>query len=77
MSDFTIFIGENCHDCQKVLNGILKNGWNITVVNIDKDGVQLPLDLFVLPALVHNSGDLKAYGVDILEYLTKIKQPII
>ena len=69
---YYLFVGENCHDCKKVCKTIVEMRLDIPVKNIDK-GVQPPMDLFILPALVTPEGNLKAYGLDIVDYL---KNPI-
>jgi hypothetical protein len=41
---------------------------DIPIKNIDT-GEQPPLDIYILPALFNSNGDLKAYGVDIVDFL--------
>lgn len=69
---YTLYVGENCHDCKKVCKTIVELRFDITVKNLDK-GAEPPFDLFILPAIVNEKGDLKAYGVDIIDF---IKNPV-
>lgn len=66
--NYTLYVGENCHDCKKVCKTIVEMQLDIEVKNIDK-GEKPPMDLFILPALVNQNGDLKAYGVDIVDFI--------
>ena len=65
---YQLFIGENCHDCQKVQKTIVELGLKLDIKNLDK-GDKAPMDLFILPALLTKEGNLKAYGMDIIEFL--------
>ena len=64
-----LFIGKDCHDCQKVVEFIVKNDLEVDIINLDEDdATEPPIQIFVRPALFVN-GDLKAYGTDIIAYL--------
>ncbi len=65
---YQLFVGENCHDCQKVQKTIVELGLKLDIKNLDK-GDKAPMDLFILPALLSQNGELKAYGIDIIDYL--------
>jgi hypothetical protein len=65
---YQLFVGENCHDCQKVQKTIIELGLKLDIKNLDK-GDKAPMDLFILPALLSQNGELKAYGIDIIDYL--------
>ncbi|UTW62225.1 hypothetical protein KFE98_19820 [bacterium SCSIO 12741] len=67
---YHLFVGENCHDCKKVHQKIVEQGLDVEVKNLDH-GDESPVDLFILPALLSSDGDLKAYGMDIIDYLQK------
>ena len=67
---FTLYIGEDCHDCQLVVDFIRKNNLEVTIENLDKDHVPPPVDIYIRPALFHN-GELVGYGVDSVAYLKK------
>jgi glutaredoxin len=71
MSEFIIYTGENCHDCDKVLGQLDELHIEVEVVNIDKGEKKPEVDLFVMPALLANNRDIKAYGVDIVKYLKR------
>ena len=66
--NYVIYVGENCHDCFKVSKTVVELGLDIPMKNIDK-GENPPIDLFILPALFSEDGDLKAYGLDIVNFL--------
>jgi len=66
--NYILYVGENCHDCTKVCKTIVEMRLDIPVKNIDKGEVP-PMDLFIFPALLTESGDLKAYGMDIVQFL--------
>ncbi|MGB0390348.1 MAG: hypothetical protein ACPGD5_02190 [Salibacteraceae bacterium] len=65
---YTLYVGENCHDCKKVCKTIVEQRLDIPVKNLDK-GDAPPFDLFILPAIVNEKGDLKAYGTDIIAFI--------
>ncbi len=65
---YQLFVGENCHDCHKVQKTIVELGLKLDIKNLDK-GDKAPMDLFILPALLTAEGKLKAYGMDIIDFL--------
>ncbi len=67
---YTLYIGEDCHDCGLVVSFIEKNHLDVSVVNLDKDARKPPIEIFIRPALFRND-DLAGYGVDIIAYLKK------
>lgn len=67
---YELYVGENCHDCQLVHKAIIELGIKVEIKNLDK-GAEAPMDLFILPALLTTNGDLKAYGIDIIDYLKR------
>ncbi len=67
---YQLYVGENCHDCLKVQKTIVELGIKLEVKNLDK-GEKPPMDLFILPALLNENGELKAYGIDIVDFLKK------
>jgi hypothetical protein len=69
---YELYVGENCHDCKKICKTIVEMQFDIPVKNIDL-GDTPPRDLFILPALLNQQGDIKAYGVDIVDFL---KDPV-
>lgn len=76
--NYVLYVGENCHDCKKVCRTIVEMRLDIPILNID-EGAKPPIDLFIFPALLSEKGDLKAYGLDIIEFLkySKDKAPKI
>jgi hypothetical protein len=67
---YTLFIAENCHQCQEVLDGINELQLKIEIINVDLDQKKPPIDVFAFPALF-NGDILLRYGSDILAYLKK------
>ena len=65
--NYIIYVAENCHQCQEVLDGIREQEIEIKVSNIDKGGEKPPIDVFAFPSLFKGEVLLR-YGSDILEY---------
>ncbi len=72
---FVIYVGENCHDCKKVCKTIIEMQLDIPILNIDK-GNKPPMDLFIFPALLTEKGELKGYGLDIVDFLKDSKNGV-
>ena len=67
---YQLFIGEDCHQCQEVMDYIKSQDISCEVINIDQTDHSPPLKIFAFPALF--SGDkLLAYGTDIIDQLKK------
>lgn len=65
---YRIYIGEGCHDCEKVLDWIKSQHLDVTVIDADDPGnLQPPFAVFARPALFKNN-ELLAYGMDIVDY---------
>ena len=67
---YIVYTGDDCHDCQTVADFIKKHNLEVSISNIDTETVEPPVDIFARPALFRD-GDLKAYGVDIIDYLER------
>lgn len=67
---YQIYIGEGCHDCDEVLDWLRANKIKATVIDLDQSKEEPPIPVFARPALFENQ-ELKAYGLDIIEYLKK------
>ncbi|MDR9399557.1 MAG: glutaredoxin domain-containing protein [Salibacter sp.] len=66
---YQLFVGKDCHDCQKVIDYIEENNLNVEIIDLDEDNAtQPPVDIFVRPALFVGN-ELKAYGVDIIAFI--------
>jgi len=63
----TLYIAENCHDCNAVLKGLKEKQVDITVVNFDLHKPNLSVELFIFPVLLNDRDEILAYGRDILE----------
>jgi hypothetical protein len=68
---YNIYIAEDCHQCQEVIDGINELDLEINFINVDLEDKKPPIDVFAFPALF--KGDvLLRYGSDIIEYLKKL-----
>lgn len=67
---YTMFIGDNCHECQDVQKELKQLNVELTVFNVDQDAVEPPISIFAYPALFKGE-HLIAYGSDIVRYLKK------
>ncbi len=68
--NYTIFIGEDCHECAKVIKFIRDENLNVRIVNLDKESEKPPLQIYIRPSLFKND-ELIAYGTDIERYFLK------
>jgi hypothetical protein len=66
---FKLYIAENCHQCALVSKWVKENT-EVSILNVDLDGVKPPIPTFIFPALFQNDG-LKAYGEDIIPILKR------
>ncbi len=67
---YTLYIGENCHQCSDVLEFINESNVIIEVINTDLTNQKPPISLFAYPALFEDE-ILLCYGSDIKNYLSK------
>ncbi len=68
---YRIYIGEGCHDCEKVLAWVKDQNIPVSIVDTDQPGdEQPPFAVFARPALFEND-KLLAYGMDIVDYFKK------
>ncbi len=67
---YTLYIGDDCHECDEVVDFIKANGTEIRVVNIDQENETPPVKVYIRPSLFKD-GDLVAYGSDIIGYFKK------
>jgi len=67
---YTLYVGENCHQCQIVLSYMEKEEICHKKVNVDLDNEEPPIDLFAFPALFQGN-ELIKYGTDIIAYFQK------
>ena len=67
MSEFTLYIGENCHQCASVAEYMDNNNISYRKVNVDHTEENPPVTLFAFPALFKGNSLLR-YGSDIKEY---------
>ena len=69
---YTLYIAENCHECEEVTDYISASGIELTIINVDKQDEKPPIQVFAFPALF--KGDiLLRYGSDIMEFFEKQK----
>ncbi len=68
--NLTLFIAENCHECEQVVSEVKAMGLEIAIHNVDRSEEKPPIKTFAYPALF--KGELLiAYGSDILNYLNR------
>ena len=67
-SEYTIFIGDNCHECAEVQRELKKLDIEVDIFNIDHDSKRPPIQTFAYPA-IFKGNILLAYGSDIISYL--------
>lgn len=70
--DYRIYIGEGCHDCDKVLAWVKSKNIEVTIIDADQPGDHKPhFAVFARPALFRGD-DLLAYGSDIVDYFQRM-----
>ncbi len=67
---YTLYIAENCHQCQEVTDFLKEEKVELEKINIDKGGELPHIQLFAFPALFHEK-ILLCYGTDIIKYFKK------
>lgn len=65
---YHLFIGENCHECQYVIENLNRLNVDYVLFNIDKTEVKPPIKIFTLPA-IFKENELLAYGSDIISFV--------
>ena len=70
MNDYTLYVGENCHECSYVVEFLDNHEINYRKINIDKSNEEPPIALFAFPALFLEN-QLLCYGSDIETYFKK------
>lgn len=68
--NWTLFIREDCHDCDPVRAWMDERGITYEVRDIDDPADRPGKRLFIAPALCRGT-ELVAYGVDIIAYLER------
>lgn len=66
---WTLLVRENCHDCDLVIAWLKAHAIVFEIDDIDRPKDRRTPRLFAAPALCQE-GELKAYGSDIIDYLT-------
>ncbi len=67
---YRLFIGENCHQCQDVINALDSMGIDVEIINVDLSNQKPPIKVFAYPALFQENNLLR-YGSDIIHFLKK------
>ncbi len=67
---YTLYIGENCHQCGDVISFLERKGIDFQKINVDKGGEMPPVRIFAFPALFEGE-ELISYGSDIKSYFIK------
>lgn len=64
---YTVFIGDDCHECDEVVEYMKANKPNVPIYNLDRDDKKPPLNIYVRPTLFKDE-EVIAYGSDIIKY---------
>jgi glutaredoxin len=64
---YTLYVSNDCSQCDNVLDYIKRKNIECLVVNIDDEGDSPPEPVFIYPVLFLND-ELLAYGLDIIEH---------
>jgi len=64
---YTLYVSNDCSQCENVLDYIKRKNIDCLVINIDDEGDSTPEPVFIYPVLFLND-DLLAYGLDIIEH---------
>jgi len=67
---YTLFVGENCHQCSEVASYLKEVQIEVEKVNIDQSTQEPPVNVFAFPVLFKGK-ELIAYGSDIIDYFKK------
>lgn len=65
---YTLYIGENCHQCARVIAYINEKEISCKVINVDLEEASPPIPIFAFPALFEDENLLR-YGSDIITFL--------
>lgn len=65
---YNLFVGDNCHECQYVVEQLNSMKVDYEMFNIDHSEKKPPIKIFTLPA-IFDGKELLAYGSDIVSYL--------
>lgn len=66
--NYTLYTGNNCHQCKAVIDFLIAQKVSYEEVNIDEEDKKPPVELFIFPALFKGN-TLIAYGIDIIDVL--------
>lgn len=70
--NYTIFIGDDCHECDEVVEYMKDNQPEVPIYNLDHDDKEPPIKVYVRPTLF-NGSELVCYGSDIIRYFEQKK----
>ncbi len=65
---YTLYIGDDCHDCHIVQDFIATHSLDVEIIDADQAEDKPAFDIFVRPALMR-SDTLVAYGLDVVDHL--------
>lgn len=69
---YTVYISDHCTDCANVIDYIQGENIACEILNIDDTDQELPMNIFIIPALAQGE-KLLAYGEkDIIKKLAKV-----
>lgn len=67
---YTLYLGNNCHDCDRVLKRMKGSTMEFQYFNVDEGEEEPPIYMHIFPCLFED-GELLAFGNDIVEHLEK------
>ena len=67
---YTLFVGENCHQCGDVIAFLDRKNVTYRKVNVDLTNEEPPVKIYAFPALFEGN-ELLCYGTDIMTYFIK------
>ena len=70
---YTLYIGNNCHQCAEVVKYMEDNMLEFKKINVDESDSEPPIPIFAFPALFEEK-ELIGYGTDIIHYFQKVNK---
>ena len=67
---YILYLGNNCHDCDRVIEELVKLNFHFDSHNVDEGGQEPPIYMHAFPCMFKD-GELVAIGDDIIQYATK------
>jgi len=74
--NYTVYIGNDCHQCDEVVKYLDEHHPEVKIVNIDTEEVYPPVKIYIRPTLFKNN-QLVCYGSDIVDHFKKAEQTAV